>query len=420
MAVMLAVLLAFILFRYWVNHAALNNIFKVDMPLDLWIYLRGGERVIDRVPLYDAPIYEDLPFTYPPFAAWLFAGMSLLKDSVAAALWQLATVLGVAWVVWACLERLHVRLTPLFALIVPLIAAVFIFGSEPVHATLFWGQINVLLMVLVCLDFLPGKRRLPGIGVGLAAGLKLTPAFFGVLFLVQRRWWAAAGSFATFLATVALGYIFVPDAHIYWTDAAFNSERIGVHANPGAQSIKSILVRVYGVDSSTVWLAMVLAIVVLVVWAIALCVRHGNIPAAVGLTGIGACLISPFSWYHHWVWIVPFGVAVLVAANRAAAPWARFNPVRWQFVGALSVGALMLVIAPYCATSVAAGWLADNYSAGLQLSERSHTLLYVGGGLAALLGTVAYYLVDERNQLEARTTVEQHDLQLRGQNPGHP
>ena len=117
----------------------------------------------------------------------------------------------------------------------------------------------------------------------------------------------------------------------------------------------------------------------------------------------------------------------------------RNNPVRWQAAGVLSVAALLLVILPYCATNVATGWLADEGSTPLQLSERFHMLRYVAGALIMMFGTVGYYLLQEKrygrvpaDRAATRsadadagadgstvTTVEEHDLQLRGQNTGH-
>jgi alpha-1,2-mannosyltransferase len=49
--------------------------------------------------------------------------------------------------------------------------------TEPVTTTIWYGQINLLLLALVLWDFnLPADSRRRGIGVGLAAGLKVTPA----------------------------------------------------------------------------------------------------------------------------------------------------------------------------------------------------------------------------------------------------
>lgn len=389
----LGVLVVLIVSRYLVNPLNLNNVFHTDIPLDLWIYMRGGERVTAGANLYEGNIFNDLPFTYPPFAGIIFAWVSALDDASVTAIWHTITAASVIVVVWLCLRRMRIDVNPMsFLLILPLLAAFFLFGTEPLHATLFWGQINVVLMLLVCLDFLPLKYRLPGIGVGLAAGVKLTPAFFGILFLIQRRWWAAAGSFLTFLVTVLLGFVVVPDAKAFWTDAIFKSSRVGDHLNPGAQSLKSVLVRNLGIESDSTWLLLLLAAVVVCAFAAWLAVRLDCMPVAVGVTGYGACLVSPFTWYHHWVWIVPVGVAVFAAANGAAARLADGNPVRWQFAGLLSVGAMIVVCAPFVAANVGAGLLWEYHP------ERGFTWMYVPGAVAFLAGFILYALLELRKK----------------------
>ena len=61
--------------------------------------------------------------------------------------------------------------------------------------TLFFGQINVVLMALVVGDLaLPDRVRGKGIGIGLAAGIKLTPLIFIPYLLFTRRVKAAAVS----------------------------------------------------------------------------------------------------------------------------------------------------------------------------------------------------------------------------------
>jgi alpha-1,2-mannosyltransferase len=45
--------------------------------------------------------------------------------------------------------------------------------------TMFFGQINLILLALVVADLaLPASCRLKGVGIGIAAGLKLTPLVF--------------------------------------------------------------------------------------------------------------------------------------------------------------------------------------------------------------------------------------------------
>lgn len=389
----LSVLVALIALRYVANWNVMNSVFKTNVPLDLWIYMRGGERVTDGVDLYEGAIFKDLPFTYPPFSGLIFAWVSALDDHTVTAIWQTTTVVCAAAVIWLSVRRLNINVKrPSFVLIIPLFTVFFLLGTEPLHATLFWGQINVVLMLLVCLDFLPLKHRLPGIGVGLAAGIKLTPAFFGILFLIQRRWWAALGSFLTFLVTVLLGFVFVPDAKVFWTDAIFNSSRVGEHLNPGAQSLKSVLVRNFGVESGAVWLVVVLLVIALVAVAAYFAVERDCLPVAVGVTGFGACLVSPFTWYHHWVWIVPVAVSVFVAVNQAAARFTRENAARWQVAGLLSVGALVLVCAPFVAENVPSNLLWEDQP-GVGLSW-----MYVPAAVLFLVGYVAYMLLERRER----------------------
>ncbi|WP_156112223.1 glycosyltransferase 87 family protein, partial [Prescottella defluvii] len=63
---------------------------------------------------------------------------------------------------------------------------------EPVRTTLFYGQINLVLMALVLWDVSRADgSRIKGVGVGIAAGIKLTPAYFVLYYLVLRKWRAA-------------------------------------------------------------------------------------------------------------------------------------------------------------------------------------------------------------------------------------
>ncbi len=293
------------------------------VPLDLRIYEMSGADLAAGGDLYDAPYIDDLPFTYPPFAGFLFRGLAGLSDAALIAAWQGGTALALAAVVLLVLHNRGVRLG-FGTWYVAVAYAACCFGLQPVHGTFFFGQINILLMFLVSLDLLPRRWRLPGIGVGLAAGLKLTPAFMGLVLLFQRRWAAAAGAVATFAATVAVGFAVIPDAKVFWTDAMFNSSRVGDHSNPGAQALRSLLIRVFGTDSTGVWLAAVGVVFAITCAAIWVAVRRDNAAAAMAFAGLSSCLVSPFAWYHHFVWVVPLGAVIMVGVNqRLGALWCR-------------------------------------------------------------------------------------------------
>ena len=310
---LLAALIGVIVYRFSIFDG--NSAFVWRVPLDLKIYWLAGGEVAQGADLYDNAYIGDLPFTYPPFSGTLFTWLSTLDDAPLILLWQGGTALALFTVIMLVLRERGLKLSPAMWLLGILLLCCTP-ANEPVHGTLFFGQINIFLMLLVALDILPRKRALPGIGIGLAAGMKLTPAYMGLVLLFQKRWWQAIIAILTFAVTVAIGFVTIPDAADFWTDAIFKSSRVGEHTNPGAQSIRSVMVRAWGIDGGWIWLAAVVVVFILTCLALRTAMKHRNNSAALALAGISSCLVSPFSWYHHWVWTVPLAVVVLVAVNQ--------------------------------------------------------------------------------------------------------
>ncbi|AKK06992.1 putative DUF2029 family protein [Corynebacterium mustelae] len=280
-----------------------SQIFRVP-PVDLLVYKLAAISLNSEGNLYDGDFVPGLPFTYPPFAGVVFRPLPLFADLPLTIAWQLLNFAAMFLVVWL----IYRASLPAFLLS---IAAI---GLDAVHGGFYFGQINLLLMLLVALDFLPKNRRFAGIGVGLAAGLKLTPAFFVLIFIIERRWRAAVASAVTFIATVVIGWLFVPDATRFWTSAITDSSRVGVHDNPGAQSLRSVMERVLNMEQW--WLVAVVVTLLLVVLGIMVAVRSNDMAWAMVIAGIGACLVSPFTWFHHWVWMVPLAAVLMRGFHR--------------------------------------------------------------------------------------------------------
>ena len=300
------------------------------VPLDLEIYRMGGQALLRGENLYDKAYIFDLPFTYPPFAGVLFTSFAYLADNALIILWQIGMLAALAAIIALVFRERGFKLTPLTLLVCALLSCASI-GNEAVHGTLFFGQINIFLMLLVALDILPARRRLPGIGIGIAAGLKLTPAYMGLVLLFQKRWWAAVISVLTFFATVIIGFAFVPDARHFWEHAMFDSSRVGSSENTGSKSVLSVMQRTFGLEGGTVWILSVIVIFVFTCLALRTAMLRNNRSMAFALTGISSCLVSPFSWYHHFVWLVPLSMVLFIAVNEWAAD--RFGA---SFNGALA------------------------------------------------------------------------------------
>ncbi|WP_049360310.1 glycosyltransferase 87 family protein [Corynebacterium aurimucosum] len=350
MVTLLAALIGVIVYRFSIFDG--NSAFVWRVPLDLKIYWLAGGEVAQGADLYDNAYIGDLPFTYPPFSGTLFTWLSKLDDAPLILLWQGGTALALFTVIMLVLRERGLKLSPAMWLLGILLLCCTP-ANEPVHGTLFFGQINIFLMLLVALDLLPRKRALPGIGIGLAAGMKLTPAYMGLVLLFQKRWWQAIIAILTFAVTVAIGFVTIPDAAEFWTDAIFKSSRVGEHTNPGAQSIRSVMVRAWGIDGGWVWLAAVVVVFILTCLALRTAMKHRNNSAALALAGISSCLVSPFSWYHHWVWTVPLAVVVLVSVNQALGR--RLHGfLGAQLAGFVSVLAMCAVTMPFISAPV---WL---------------------------------------------------------------
>ena len=210
---------------YAFTHAAPNT---VD-PADLQVYNNGGLIIRHVRPPYDArylyPLYDwpkskaALKFTYTPFAAVFFAAISYIPWSVLPRLSQLANLLllvAAAWLTAGVLGN-HPGTPPRTPR-----------GESPVahqaRRRAAWQRRRAAHRAGVphhvpragqpAADGAGHRRRgasptavgVKGVGVGIAAGIKLIPLVFIPYLLLTRRFRAAALAAGTFAATVVLGF----------------------------------------------------------------------------------------------------------------------------------------------------------------------------------------------------------------------
>ena len=192
-----------------------------------------------------------------------------------------------------------------------------VLALDPVRTTFYLGQINVVLLALVLADLTgrPGSR-LRGVGVGVAAALKLTPLLFVAYLLLTGRRRAAATAVATFAAAVGLGFLLDPaDSAVYWLPGTFAAaDRISPVAGLSNHALAGLLAR-----AGTPQAAALVAMAVLAVAGLAVAVRahrRGDELLALTLCGLLAAADAPFAWSHHFVWFAP--LVVLLAHHGAA------------------------------------------------------------------------------------------------------
>jgi alpha-1,2-mannosyltransferase len=308
--------------------------------IDLDVYRRAGSVLLAGGDFYNLP--GQLQFLYPPLAAVLAVPLALLPTAVIQIGWTAAGAMALV----AILHRFG-----LTGWMLSLSGAAVVYLVQPIVQTLALGQLGIFLVALVVLDLAPGPRVFPrrllpeGLMTAIAAAIKLTPAIFVVYLLAVRKfrafWVAVVTGVVVTLASAAI----VPAAsYEFWTRLAHGDTGLGhsiIYLTN--QSVMANVVRIFGVGPMPAAVALVLSAVVAGagVWAAVLWHRLGDIRLAISLCGVAGLLVSPVSWLHHFVWIVPLAMSLVERrpnGPRGLPTW--FLALSWLFVG-------WVVVAPF-------------------------------------------------------------------------
>ena len=304
----------------------------------------GGAAVLHGEDLYRLRPGE-LPFTYPPFAAVLLTALAAVPFGAAVVLLTGASVAALPVTLYLAL-RLSRSGEPGppgggSALAVALAAGAAVIWLDPARAALGYGQVDILLAAAVLYDLaLPDSSRLKGAAIGLAAGIKLTPAIFVAYLLMTRRYRAAATAAAVFAATVAAGFAVIPASSAwYWAGEFANPGHVSPVKDPENQSLLGVLSRtLHTVNVLPLWLPLAAA-VTSPGW------RWRPQPAAAddalgfSLCAVTGLLVSPISWTHHWVIAIP---ALLVAGTAVYRAWRAGKTAVFR-LGAAGIAAVAVI-----------------------------------------------------------------------------
>jgi alpha-1,2-mannosyltransferase len=307
--------------------------------VDLHVYVGGAEMLDHGGRLYDY-VYADqtpdfpLPFTYPPFAAVVFYPLHLIPFGILSLAWQLGIIASLYGVV-----RISQRLLPGGGdyRIAMLWTAVGIW-IEPLRSNFDYGQINVLLVLAVLYAVYSTRWWLSGLLVGLAAGVKLTPAVSGLYFVGARRWAAAVFSAVVFFGTVAVSALVVGDqTRYYFTELLGDARRVGPIGTSFNQSWRGGISRILGHDAGygPLVLAAIAVTAVLAVLAWRAIGGASDPLGAIVVVQLFGLLASPISWTHHWVWLIPLMIWLL-HGPLCERPGARV--LGWGWLGLTLVG----------------------------------------------------------------------------------
>lgn len=313
---------------------------------DMKIYHGAVEWWTSGGALYEyASPTSGLGFTYPPFAALSMLPMALTSATVAGWINAIASTVALAVVLAALLPPIADRLGwprwLALGVAMPLALAI-----EPTRETLGFGQVNLLLFALVLADLVALRWRAngpprvatgplarfwysgawAGAGIGLATAVKLTPGLFIVYLLVSRQWRTAVVASGTAAGASVLAWVIAPrESMAYFTSVLWQTDRVGTADFTPNQSLAGILARLYDSTSAPglLWLTFAAVCCALGLSRAVNAHAEGDELAAFTLVGLTATVISPISWSHHLVFVVP-AIVIMVDATlrrRAAGRW---------------------------------------------------------------------------------------------------
>ncbi|MDZ5444143.1 glycosyltransferase 87 family protein [Micromonospora sp. 4G57] len=309
------------------------NFFDMKIYHGAVVWWASGNELYDFI----APS-TTLGFTYPPFAGLVMLPMSWLPVDAAAWLNALASIAALAVVLAALLRPIVDRLGwPLWftvGIATPMAVAI-----EPARESLGYGQVNLLLFALVMADLVGLRWRAKrgthhdtansalarfvysgawaGAGIGLATAVKLTPALFIAYLMITRQWRAALTAVGTTIGVTLGTFALVgEESRTYFSSVLWQTERVGAADMTPNQSLAGLLARLY--DSietpGLLWLAFSVLVLALGLSRAAAARADGDELTAFTLVGLTANVISPISWSHHLVWVIP---AIIVLADAA-------------------------------------------------------------------------------------------------------
>jgi len=282
--------------------------------MDLDVFRDAGWAFLHHTPLYTEGFFSHsgFRFIYPPFAAFLFAPMALVSSAVLQVVWTAGLIALVWWILLVVYRRLDVTRAGLVASATLGV----VLALEPFRSNFAFGQINIVLMALVVADVLGViPKRFRGVGIALAAAIKVTPAAFGLLLLLRRDLPSVARAFGAFIATVAFGYWLRPESTVFfWTEEFFATDRAG---DPGFfrnQALTGLIARFDLSEglSKALWLVGAALIVAATAWAAYRFLRADEPVVALAIVGLASLLAAPIAVTHHWVYAL-FLVPLLVA-----------------------------------------------------------------------------------------------------------
>jgi alpha-1,2-mannosyltransferase len=151
--------------------------------------------------------------------------------------------------------------------------------------------------------------------------IKLIPLIFVVFIVWSRQRRMLITFLVTCLVCAALPFVAIPGiARDYMAQWLLHADQPGrTYPVPLTnQSLHAVAMRALGpapLPVEALWIVLSMAVIGLLLLALA-GLRRSDAALAVCYVALAGLLISPVSWSHHWVWMVPLTTAALCQFRR--------------------------------------------------------------------------------------------------------
>ena len=350
----------------WLVSGAYMFHFGASWHLDLRVYREAGSALYHHGSPFTVDFTANhLPFTYTPFALLVLSPLAFGRLGLVETLWWLASAVSLVGATYLLLTTGTSLAGRRAWAVAALLCATASLALEPVRSNFDYGQINLILMVMIVADVTRVRAPWRGVLVGLAAAIKLTPLVFLFYFAAARDWRSLARGVGTVVVVTGASWLVLPsDSARYWFHEVTNARRtgaLGVVSNQGWNGLVHRSPFDGGHFGTVVWLVLSLATlaggVVLTRWL----VEGARTVEALTVLALTELLVSPVSWTHHWSWLVvvpivavglwsvhrQVAVALLVLLGLAvAAPylWLQHGPLAFVATNSLVLAAAAVLV----------------------------------------------------------------------------
>ncbi|MFG3099060.1 bifunctional glycosyltransferase 87/phosphatase PAP2 family protein [Streptomyces sp. NPDC048182] len=281
--------------------------------LETWV---GDEGVLH----VKGSLYDSTEFTGTPFVGLVLKPLTRAAEQALGWGWtfgSLLLVVAIGLIVARALPQPAGRRT---ALLAAPVAVSLLMASLPVRNALWLGQTSILPVLLVLLGcFVVRGERAGGVLIGVAAALQPTMLLFAPLLWFTDRRRAAASTALTFAACTAVAWAAMAhDSYTYWVHHMAGVGLGGAADDLANQSLHGALLRLglNGPAEIALYLLLGAAVAALALRRAVRYARDGQLLLAVAVTGCAAVAVSPTTWQHQLLWVLP---AVVGRVGRRAS-----------------------------------------------------------------------------------------------------